>query len=177
MDLSATRRLLQKDSFIPLKTSHKDIPGFATSSHCPKELLKPILFSISAQPQNGQSTRLLPRLASHCSSAIFTGKLSQNPTEDNHNSNSPLHRTWEVNQESDLPEFKFILTVFSKECMGGEVQYKCASSLRYFQSLESLQTHIVNGWKEGFNCRVFYQKLKEPQVDQKRPKLAGTYPT
>ncbi|MBN3276263.1 SPT46 protein, partial [Polyodon spathula] len=47
--------------------------------------------------------------------------------------------------------------------MGGEVHYKCASCLRYFRSLGFLQTHIVNSWKEGFSCKVFYQKLKEIQ--------------
>ncbi|MGH0127486.1 UNVERIFIED_CONTAM: hypothetical protein FKN15_046821 [Acipenser sinensis] len=164
MDLSAPRRL--KDSFIPLKTRHKDLAGFASSSHCPKELLKPILFSLSARPPNRSvrpvtSKTGIPLLQRHLYSS--PRKPSQNPIEDDHNSKSPLHGTWEVNQESDLLDFKFIRTISSKECMGGEVQYKCASCLRYFRSLGFLQAHIVNGWKEGFSCRVFYRKLKEIQ--------------
>ncbi|MGH0147233.1 UNVERIFIED_CONTAM: hypothetical protein FKN15_028807 [Acipenser sinensis] len=143
-----------------------DLAGFASSSHCPKELLKPILFSLSARPPNRSvrpvtSKTGIPLLQRH----LYTSprKPSQNPIEDDHNSKSPLHGTWEVNQESDLLDFKFIRTISSKECMGGEVQYKCASCLRYFRSLGFLQAHIVNGWKEGFSCRVFYRKLKEIQ--------------
>nr|XP_056700666.1 spermatogenesis-associated protein 46 [Euleptes europaea] len=38
--------------------------------------------------------------------------------------------------------------------------YKCVACCRMFPTLRSLKTHIKCGLKEGFSCKVYYQKLK-----------------
>ncbi|XP_077188404.1 spermatogenesis-associated protein 46 [Paroedura picta] len=38
--------------------------------------------------------------------------------------------------------------------------YKCMACCRMFPTLHSLKTHIKCGAKEGFSCKVYYQKLK-----------------
>ncbi|XP_060089469.1 spermatogenesis-associated protein 46 [Heteronotia binoei] len=38
--------------------------------------------------------------------------------------------------------------------------YKCMACCRMFPTLHSLKTHIKCGLKEGFSCKVYYQKLK-----------------
>ncbi|XP_061466251.1 spermatogenesis-associated protein 46 [Rhineura floridana] len=38
--------------------------------------------------------------------------------------------------------------------------YKCMACCRIFPTLHSLKTHIKCGSKEGFSCKVYYQKLK-----------------
>ncbi|XP_074859439.1 spermatogenesis-associated protein 46 [Carettochelys insculpta] len=38
--------------------------------------------------------------------------------------------------------------------------YKCAACCRVFPTLHSLKTHVKCGFKEGFSCQVYYQRLK-----------------
>ncbi|XP_054836300.1 spermatogenesis-associated protein 46 [Eublepharis macularius] len=38
--------------------------------------------------------------------------------------------------------------------------FKCMACCRMFPSLHSLKTHIKCGLKEGYSCKVYYQKLK-----------------
>ncbi|KAL8177423.1 UNVERIFIED_CONTAM: hypothetical protein K2H54_004512 [Gekko kuhli] len=38
--------------------------------------------------------------------------------------------------------------------------YKCMACCRMFPTLHSLKTHIKCGLKEGFSCKVYYQRLK-----------------
>ncbi|XP_048353754.1 spermatogenesis-associated protein 46-like [Sphaerodactylus townsendi] len=38
--------------------------------------------------------------------------------------------------------------------------YKCMACCRMFPTLHLLKTHIKCGLKEGFSCKVYYQKLK-----------------
>ncbi|XP_058893843.1 spermatogenesis-associated protein 46 [Kogia breviceps] len=38
--------------------------------------------------------------------------------------------------------------------------YKCAACCRMYPTLHSLKSHIKEGFKEGFSCKVYYRKLK-----------------
>ncbi|XP_073787897.1 uncharacterized protein isoform X2 [Danio rerio] len=55
----------------------------------------------------------------------------------------------------------FIQTVTLTEVFCGKKRYKCSGCLRYYEDLECLMAHIMQGWKEGYSCRVFYRKLKD----------------
>ena len=74
---------------------------------------------------------------------------------------------------SDYLDFRVLRTCSTLEKIQGELLYRCASCLWYYPSLVSLQTHIQQGWKEGFSCRVYYKKLKEVRCQSKIKRLQG----
>ncbi|XP_015212891.2 uncharacterized protein spata46 [Lepisosteus oculatus] len=73
-------------------------------------------------------------------------------------SEPPLATTAQTEGQSVDPAF--IRTITSAEHVCGEKRYKCSGCLRYHDTLGSLMSHIEQGWREGFSCRVFYLKLK-----------------
>ncbi|RXM35654.1 hypothetical protein EOD39_3958 [Acipenser ruthenus] len=78
----------------------------------------------------------------------------------NSGSDSPLSSTVKGHQAREPLDPMFMRTVTAKEFVCGESRYKCSACLRYFENLGCLQSHIEQGWEEGFSCRVFYGKLK-----------------
>lgn len=54
----------------------------------------------------------------------------------------------------------FIRAMTTVETMCGERMYKCSACLHFYSGLEPLVDHIKEGWRDGFSCRVFYNKLK-----------------
>ncbi len=55
----------------------------------------------------------------------------------------------------------FIQSVTATKVVCGIKRFKCSGCLCYYNELEQLMTHIEQGWREGYSCRVFYRKLKD----------------